>query len=331
LAHNLATINGRVAMAYQGDTPWHKLGTRIEHGIDVAAALEAASLNWRVALEPLYLADGQVVSNRRAVVREGDREILSTVSGWYAPIQYPDAFAVFAPAVDQFGLTIEGAGALGRGEKAWMLFRLPTTIAPVAGDDIHGYGVAIAGHDGKTIFEFRPTPVRVVCQNTLSVAVGAGGSAGRIFGISHIGNVDQQIAQVGTLVDNLLVTMKSTGETFANMAHRHMTPTEVVTFIESVFPPADDGAVSQALAERRADVAELVWRGVGAELAMSETNGEPNAWACYNAVTEYFDHVVTGKAKTPNGTRVANTSALFGSGSASKLSALRQARSLVAA
>ena len=331
MAHNLAIINGRVAMAYQGETPWHKLGTRIEHGIDIAAALEAANLNWRVGLESLYLADGRVIANRRAVVREGDGAILSTVSGWYAPIQYPDAFSVFAPAVEQFGLTIEAAGALGKGEKAWMLFRLPTTIAPVAGDDINGYAVAIAGHDGKTIFEFRPTPVRVVCQNTLSAAVGAGGAAGRIFGISHIGNVDQQVAQVGTLVDSLLATMKATGESFARMAHRHLTPTEVVTFIESVFPSAADGEVSQALAERRADVTELVWRGVGAELAMSETDGQPNPWACYNAVTEYFDHVVTGKAKTNNATRIANTSALFGSGSAFKLSALRQAQALVAA
>ena len=69
MAHNLAIINGRVAMAYQGDTPWHKLGTRIEHGIDIAAALEAANLNWRVGLESLYLADGRVIANRRAVVR----------------------------------------------------------------------------------------------------------------------------------------------------------------------------------------------------------------------------------------------------------------------
>jgi len=112
---------------------------------------------------------------------------------------------------------------------------------------------------------------------------------------------------------------------------RRLTPTEVVTFIESVFPSDADGEVSRTLAERRADVAELVWRGVGAELAMSETDGQPNPWVCYNAVTEYFDHVVTGKAKTNNATRIANTSALFGSGSAFKLSALRQAQSLVAA
>ena len=83
---------------------------------------------------------------------------------------------MFAPAVEQFGLTIEAAGALGKGEKAWMLFRLPSTLSPVDGDDVNGYGVAITGHDGKTAYEFRPTPVRVVCQNTLSAAVGAGGA-----------------------------------------------------------------------------------------------------------------------------------------------------------
>jgi len=119
-----------------------------------------------------------------------------------------------------------------------MLFLLPTTIAPVAGDDINGYAVAIAGHDGKTIFEFRPRLVRVVCQNTLSAAVGAGGAAAG-SSASRTSAMLIRSAQVGTLVDSLLATMKATGESFARMAHRRLTPTEVVTFIESVFrrPP----------------------------------------------------------------------------------------------
>ncbi len=335
MAHNIATIHGRPAIAYQGATPWHELGTPFEPGIDLAAALDAASLNWTATLEPLYVRDGETyraVENRKAVVREGDRTILSTVSPSYAPIQYPNAFGVFASVVEKHGLAIETAGALGNGEKAWMLFRLPASITPIPGDAIDGYAVAIAGHDGKTMYEFRPTPIRVVCQNTLNVAIGAGGCKGRVFGIAHIGNVDEQVAQVGQVVDNLLEAIKTTGETFAALARRRMTPAEVTAFIERVFPNTDSTRpVTPQLAEKRAVVTDLVWHGEGAALAMSATNGHPNPWAVYNAVTGYIDHVATGKAKTrsSHAVRMANASALFGRGADTKMLALHVAEQMI--
>ncbi len=333
MSHNLAEIGGRVAMAYQGETPWHALGTRLPEGIhSIEAGLDAASLNWRVGLRSLCLEDGTTVPMKRAVQRESDGEVLSVVSEWYQPIQYQDAFGVFQPAVDEFGLTVEAAGALGKGEKAWMLFKLPATMAPVPGDEVRGYGVAITGHDGRTLYEFRPTPVRVVCQNTLDAAVGHGGRKGRIFGIPHVGNdVAAQVDGAKTLVTNVLAAMQATGETFTKMARTRMTAAEVVAFIETVFPSADNGDVSTPLATKRKTVSELVFAGVGAELAMSETNGEPNPWACYNAVTEYFDHVAPRSAASAKSTRSRNVSALFGASSEVKRLALLQAERLVAA
>lgn len=298
MAHNLAVIDGKVAMMYQGSTPWHELGTRMADGVhSIAAGLDAASLNWNIHLQRMFIADGDKVGKevptKRAVVRDTDGEVLSVVSQWYEPIQYRDAFGVFQPAVDQFGLTIEAAGALGRGEKAWMLFKLPSVVAPVPGDEVNGYGVAITGHDGKTLYELRPTPIRVVCQNTLNAAVGAGGQEGRIFGISHVGNdTAKQVEAAKSLVTNVLKAMQETGETFAKMARKRMTPKQVTEFIETVFPqPKDATDVSKLLAEKRKTVAELIWTMPGAELAMSETKGQPNPWAAYNAVTNFYDHV----------------------------------------
>lgn len=336
MAHNLATIDGKVAMAYQGSTPWHELGTVMPSGlVDVGAALTAASLDWTVGLERMFLANRIAVPRKYAIVRDIDSAVVGIASDWYKPIQYRDAFAVFQPAVEQFGLTVESAGALGDGEKAWMLFRLPSTVSPVPGDDINGYGVAVTGHDGKTAFEFRPTPIRVVCQNTLNAAVetnafGRSSAKGRMFAISHIGSdIDSQIAAAKEMVVGALDAMQATGETFASMAHKKLTPKQVVDFIERVFPDGEDGKVTTQLADRRKAVSELIWTGVGAELAMSETDGEPNPWACYNAVTEYFDHVAP--AKTAKASRRANQSALFGTGAELKLLALKAARELVAA
>jgi phage/plasmid-like protein (TIGR03299 family) len=351
MAHNLAEINGRVAMAYQGETPWHKLGTRMPAGqIGVAAALIAAGLDWTVSLRTMHVIDRDdenaltttLVPNRKAVMRDTDGKILSTVSGSYKTIQYPEAFGIFQPAVEEFGLTVEAAGALGQGEKAWMLFKLPENLEVTPGDHVNGYGVAIAGHDGSTAFEFRPTPIRVVCQNTLQAAIGHGGAKGRVFGIAHIGNTVKAVAKAKELVRDVLAAMTESGTTFTQMARKRMTPEEVIGFIESVFPANKENVITPQIAERRQQVSELIWRGNGAELAMQETGGEPNPWACYNAVTEYFDHVYTADEPQTRDRRSAgkradaqkrrNASALFGSAADIKALALRMAqRQLVAA
>lgn len=330
MAHNLATIDGKVAMAYQGETPWHKLGIRMDGVQSISAAMSAATLDWQVGVQPLYLADGREVPRRRAVVRDVDSAILGCVSTDYRVIQNSEAFGIFQPAMDEFGLTVECAGALGKGEKVWMLFRLPTTVSPIPGDDVNGYGVAITGHDGSICCEFRPTPIRVVCQNTLNLAVGKGGEKGRIFGIDHSGNVEERMKAAKAVVSGALAAMQETGETFASMARKALTPQQVINYIEAVFPADKDGKVSDAQAERRATVADLVWTGVGAELAMSATLGEPNPWAVYNAVTEYFDHLRKPGVKDST-IASANQSAVFGRGNDIKLLALSKARELVAA
>jgi phage/plasmid-like protein (TIGR03299 family) len=333
MAHNLATIDGKVAMMYQGETPWHQLGTRLDGLTDVSAALRAASLDWTVRLEDLALvSDSRKVTNR-AVVRDNDNTIIDVVSGSYKTIQNHEAFGIFAPAVEKFGLTIESAGALGKGERVWMLFRLPVDVAPVPGDDVRGYGLAITGHNGTQACEFRPTPIRVVCQNTLNAAAGDGvsrSSKGQVFSIMHLGDVKSQVKQASDLVVRAMDAMKTTGDTFATMAAKALTPEQVKDYIETVFP-AEGGKITDTIAEKRAEVARLTWEGVGAELAMSATDGQPNAWAVYNAVTEYFDHVLTGKAKSPKMAGVANRSAVFGSGADIKMAALKHARQLVAA
>jgi phage/plasmid-like protein (TIGR03299 family) len=315
-------------MAYQGESPWHKLGQRmtVETASSIELAMAAAGINYTVGLESLYLNDKRVVPNVKAVTRTDSQDVLGTVSNWFKPIQNADAFGVFTDAMAEFGMTVEAAGALGKGERAWMLFKLPVDVEPAAGDIVRGYGVAINGHNGSSAFEFRPTPIRVVCQNTLNASIGAGGRKGRVFGISHIGNVDKLVNGAKQLVSDVIATMQETGDTFTAMAKRRMTPEEVVTYVETVFPASATGEISKQLAERRKTVAELVWTGVGAEMAGSDANGT-TAWAAFNAVTEYFDHVQTAVAT--NGTK-ANSSALFGTGAEFKLAAMRQAERLVA-
>lgn len=315
-------------MAYQGETPWHGLGTRMPGQTDVAAALSAGNLNWTVGLRDLFLKDGRLVKGRKAVERDIDNAVLGTVGSGFRLIQNSDAFGILEPAVREHGVTIESAGALGNGGRTWMLAKLPTSIEPVAGDEIRGYFLIVNGHDGTQAYGARPTPIRVVCQNTLSMATSTGKD---IISIRHTTNAAKRLDAAAKLVERLTAAMKSTGETFSQLAGRKMGAVEIAKYIETVFPtPPDVTEVPDSLLARRKTVSELVWGGRGAELAGADANGA-TAWAAYNAVTEYFDHVRPAEAKSAGAREKANVSALFGEGDRIKVRALSVARQLVAA
>lgn len=328
MAHNLASIGGSVMMAYQGETPWHKLGTRMGGTSDVAAALKAARLDWTVGLEPMFLADGRPVDDARAVIRQTDPSvILGSVGTMFAPVQNAEAFEPLADACRDFGVTIESAGALGNGARTWMLAKLPEAIEVTPGDCVNGYFLIVNGHDGSTAYGARPTPIRVVCQNTLSAALGSGVDMIRI---RHTRNADQRLAEAKRLIERMLGAMRETGDTFRTLADRRMTPADVAAYVAEVLPAPADEPISDTLKARRKNVAALVWCGKGADLAGSDSYGS-TAWAAYNAVCEYFDHVRPAEAKSAAGMANANESAIFGGNAAIKLLALKRARALVAA
>jgi len=329
--HNLATINGRVSMAYQGQTPWHKLGTRMNGTTDVQAAMTAANLDWRVALQPMYYssADGTrvEVDDRKAVIRDTDTRYLGSVGSDYAPLQNIDAFAPLVDACQDHGCTIESAGALGQGDRVWMLAKLPNVITPIPGDDIRGYFLIANGHSGKLSYSIRPTPIRVVCQNTLNMAT----EGSSLWTLRHTTTIEARAKVVRAMVARLMTAMVETGETFTKLASRRMSPLEIANYIDAVLPADQkDGKHSDTLKARKATIANLVWNGKGAELAGS-TQNDSTAWAVYNAVAEYVDHVRPAEAKSTAGALRANESALFGGNAALKLLALQRARQLVAA
>ncbi len=319
-------------MVYQGGTPWHKLGVRLPSITSVSQALAAAQLNYTVHAEPLYLADGRIAPMRKAIVRDDPDTpngiILATVGKDYEVIQHTIGFEALNVLCTDFGMTIESAGALGNGERVWILFKMADTIAPVPGDDVRGYLLATTGHDGSWSYSIRPTPIRVVCQNTLDAASLNGGSDFvRLFHTKgNAGKVDGAAKIVATIVK----TFQETGETFTQFANRQMSDAEVIRYIETIFPHADKTKPSDVINARRETVKELVWTGAGSELARSATDGAANLWAAYNAVTEYFDHVRPAEAKSTAGTDRANLSALFGSGADVKTRAFNLSRLVLA-
>jgi phage/plasmid-like protein (TIGR03299 family) len=321
----IAVINGIAAVAYQGEMPWHKLGTQMEGTPDVQAALKAANLDWEVQLRSMFYRHGDKtvkVPSRRAVVRDVDGQLLSTVGSDYTPMQNSEAFAVLQPACEQFGVTIETAGALGKGDRVWMLAKMPMSIEPVPGDKVDGHLLILTGHNGWTSYSARLTPTRVVCANTLQLAL----NDKAFVKLRHVASAAEQLDQVAGLVTNMVATLKTTGESFSKLAARKMTMDEMTSYVNEVLNIDALEAVNPIVERRRATILELATTtGKGIEFAPF------TAWTAFNAITEYVDHVRPAEAKNLKSMKDANQSALFGTNSKLKAKALVLARRLIAA
>jgi phage/plasmid-like protein (TIGR03299 family) len=323
MSHDIADMMGQAVMAYQGATPWHQLGTKMEGHPDVPAALIAAHMDWNVSLEDMFLKDGKKVKYRKAVIRDVDRSVLATVGDKYQPLQNSEAFGVLQPACEQFGVTIETCGMLNDGARVWMQARLPDRIEVVDGDYVDGYFLAMSGHNGKTAFTARLTPQRVVCANTIAMAVR--GSASFIQ-LNHYGQASAQINQVTKLVTKLVQSLKSSGETFSKLAAKKMDLDEVKQYVADVLDIdelEDLDEENPVLISRFDKIVELSEHGKGVEFA-------PNsAWAAFNAVTEYIDHVRPTETRSMKSLQTANRSAAFGKNSRLKAKALVLATALI--
>lgn len=328
MAHNIAQIDGKAAMAYQGDTPWHQLGIHADSIPDVDTALKLANLDWEVKLVPMFArdphAEGQqmiIVPQRRAVLRMTQQKaILGTVGEAYEPIQNRAAFEILDLACREFGVQIETAGALGQGERVWMLAKLPAHFDVVDGDRVDSYFLIDTGHDGATPHTARPTPIRVVCQNTLSMAH----ASKAVIRLTHSGSVGDKLKMAEKLVADLIKTMMITGETFRAMAQRSMSEMEMHAYIDAVLGIEDGSMVAGILAKRRETVRDLVHSQPGAAFA------KDTLWSGYNAFTRYVDHVRPYEVN-PVKKQKTFESALFGANAALKARALTLAEQLVEA
>lgn len=194
MVHDIATTNGRPAMAYFGETPWHGLGTRLDHPATAAEAITAAGLDYKVELTPLYTGEGTRVSNRQAVIRGDTNEVLGVVGNSYVPIQNVECFEFLDAVVAEGQLEYHTAGALGNGERMWMLAKLPGHIRVKNSEDVSDKFLLLSNaHDGTAALRVLFTPVRVVCNNTLAFAHRRG--EGKGISVLHKGDLGAKVRE----------------------------------------------------------------------------------------------------------------------------------------
>lgn len=177
-------------MMYTREKPWHGLGTRVEEAPTSLEAIKLAGLDWTVEPRKVsLLGDDNPIDNVVANVRSSDGKVLGIVTDRYKVVQNVDAFA-FTDTLIGGDVHYETAGSLNGGKRIWLLAQMPTT--KVAGDDVEPYMCFTNTHDGSGAVRVAMTPVRVVCNNTLNIALSG---AKRAWSIVHTGNINRKIAE----------------------------------------------------------------------------------------------------------------------------------------
>ncbi len=220
-------------MFYTREKPWHGLGVRVENALSSKDALIAAGLDWEVEQKKIYTEDGYAVHGYFANVRSQDQHTLGVVTKRYKIVQNHEAFA-FTDALLGKGVRYETAGSLKGGRKTWILARLPKQYR-FAEDKVIPYLVFSNSHDGSAAIKVAMTPVRVVCNNALNLALQ---DADRIWSANHTGDIDSKLEDARMTLFMAENYMNELAKESTRLSRKRVSNAEVEEYIKMLLPIA---------------------------------------------------------------------------------------------
>lgn len=213
------------------EKPWHGLGVIVQEAPTSEDALHLAGLDWNVVQEPIYTPFREKIDGFKANVRDTDRKVLGVVSDRYKVVQNVEAFS-FTDELLGAGVRYETAGSLAEGKRIWLLARLPREYI-IAGERISPYLVFSNTHDGSGSVKVAVTPVRVVCNNTLNLALN---TAQRSFSMIHTGNIADKIQEAKDTLFMAENYMDHLGAEFEQLRRQKITDAQIKEYIELLLP-----------------------------------------------------------------------------------------------
>ena len=215
-------------MFYVGEKPWHGLGIKIDKAPTSDDAIKIAKLDWDVVPLPIYDGNGRVIKGYKVNQRSSDSKNLGIVTDHYKIVQNKEAFA-FTDALLGEGVTYETAGSLASGKRVWMLARMESTT--LAEEKIDPYLVFTNSHDGTGSVRVAITPVRVVCQNTLNLALS---KASRHWSCAHKGDIMSKLDEAMYTLSNAEAYMEALEEEFGELKLKKVTEKQVKDMTEKL-------------------------------------------------------------------------------------------------
>lgn len=276
---------------------WHGLGAVVEdEALTVADALRLGELDWTVELVPLYADyNGKrvMLPYQRGVQRSSDGRILGSVTDYYKPVQNVDAFAFGDALQDDGSAKVKTAGSLHNGEQVWVLMKAAKgiVVGGVESEAIDKYLLITNSHNGRGSLIGKWVRVRVVCANTLTAAMMEDSSEIRI---RHTGRIDGKLAEARRVLDIGFAQDVAFTEQAEQLLAKKLTNRQWAKFLDQLVPY--DPEHPSTVAEKKRDSITKLYREVP-----NLQNVQGTAWAAYNAVAEYHDHVVTSRGATQYG------------------------------
>ena len=292
MAHEIDVSTGRPAVFTTGTAPWHRLGVTVADAQTSEEAIRLAALDWAVEPWPLVARrDGveREVVGRVANVRADTGAVLGVVGHGYKVFQNKSAFDFFDALVNEKLAIYETAGSLKGGRYVWMLARLPKTLRAAGDDEIRPYVLLANGHDGTRALRMIPTTIRVVCANTLNLALGRAAATEGLT-VYHTESLERRVADAREKLGIITRRVDEFEVQVQALARRPMSREDLTTFFTTL------------VADRAADTQKRMLAAFVANMDHA-TNDLPairgTAWAAYNAVSQWADHqsVVRGKSE----------------------------------
>ncbi|GAB3647259.1 DUF932 domain-containing protein [Ramlibacter alkalitolerans] len=312
-------------MAHVGVAPWHRLGNALPSRQPIEVWAEQAGMDWEILQAPVqyqtYTTDASRVlsfEGQKVLYRSDTHAALSVVGSRYQIVQPKTVLEFYRDLTEAAGYELETAGVLKNGRKLWALARMGKEAKLKGNDVVRGYFLLATSCDGTLATTATPTTVRVVCNNTLAMALNGATHAIRV---PHSTTFDPDAVkkQLGIAVsgwDSFMYRIRL-------LAERKVDTAESRTFLQKLLgqpqPIPGQPMVQERAMKRVQELFEA--QGQGAEL----TAASGTAWGLLNAVTQFVDYEKRARSSDHR-----LDSAWFGSGAALKDRALQQALHLVA-
>lgn len=308
------------SMAYAGAVPWHGLGNKLEEHQPLEVWAKQAGMDWAIKEAPVQFAvDGGslVYPDQKVLFRSDTNAPLSVVSNRYQVVQPAQVLEFYRDLSEISGFEMETAGVLKGGKTIWALARTGQSIAIKDNDVTNGYVLLATACDGTLATTAQFTSIRVVCNNTLAIALSEGACAVKVRHNTAF-NPQAVKAKLGISVsfwDRFSYSLKT-------MAERKVKTTEAFSYFMDVFA-APAGSAPGLTNERAMNVAMALYEGKGRGSELGSAKG--TAFGLLNSVTEFVDH-----EKRARSADYRLDSAWFGQGAALKQKALDRALELIA-
>lgn len=278
-------------MAYAGQVPWHGLGFPVDSNISIDSMLMQSGLDWTVSKQPIYrkeiLGLGEFAQERSflirdkvALMRDSDNTVLDIVGTKWNPVQNYEAFDFFRQWIDEGDMEMHTAGSLMGGKLTWVLAKVNDTFDVVPNDPVESYMLFSNPHKFGHSLNIRFTPTRVVCNNTLQLALSKHATGVTLNHRSKF-NADQVKNTMG-LVTDAMTNYKDQAQFLANKAASSI---DMNDYFKHLFPNKDL-TKGNLPSRNHKKASQAVWEQPGRD------KGFGTWWHAFNTVTYLYDHKI---------------------------------------